>query len=161
MPGAGYLSESRPAVEIKSKTDDLVITLVELALTRPEDEREAYLKSACGTNSDLFAQALSYVEWEKRMKGFLLDPFRAPAVCERPFQPGDLLLNRFRVLREIAQGGMGIVWEAMDEKLDRRVALKCAKSGFGQQLPPEVRNAREISHPNVCKIFEIHTTTTP
>ncbi len=148
-------------MESKSKTDDLVITLVELALTRPEDEREAYLKSACGTNSDLFAQAWSYVEWEKRMKGFLLDPLRAPAACERPFQPGDLLLNRFRVLREIAQGGMGIVWEAMDEKLDRRVALKCAKSGFGQQLPPEVRNAREISHPNVCKIFEIHTTPTP
>jgi tetratricopeptide (TPR) repeat protein len=40
------------------------------------------------------------------------------------------------------------------------VALKCAKSGFGKQLPPEVRNAREISHPNVCKIFEIHTAST-
>ena len=54
----------------------------------------------------------------------------------------------------------GIVWEALDEKLDRRVALKCAKAGFGKQLPPEVRNAREISHPNVCKIFEIHTAST-
>ena len=56
---------------------------------------------------------------------------------------------------------MGIVWEAVDEKLERRVALKCAKAGFGKQLPPEVRNAREISHPNVCKIFEIHTASTP
>jgi tetratricopeptide (TPR) repeat protein/TolB-like protein len=56
---------------------------------------------------------------------------------------------------------MGIVWQAMDEKLDRMVAIKCAKAGFGKQLPPEVRNAREISHPNVCKIFEIHTASTP
>ncbi|MGH9694328.1 MAG: serine/threonine-protein kinase, partial [Bryobacteraceae bacterium] len=62
---------------------------------------------------------------------------------------------------EVAQGGMGIVWEAIDEKLERKVAIKCAKAGFGKQLPPEVRNAREISHPNVCKIFEIHTASTP
>jgi tetratricopeptide (TPR) repeat protein len=45
--------------------------------------------------------------------------------------------------------------------LERKVAIKCAKRGFGKQLPPEVRNAREISHPNVCKIFEIHTAATP
>src|SRR5262249_44494262 len=34
------------------------------------------------------------------------------------------------------------------------------KSGFHKRLPPEVRNASEISHPNVCKIFEIHTAST-
>src|SRR5439155_9255235 len=54
--------------------------------------------------------------------------------------------------------GMGIVYEAVDLKLDRRIALKCAKTGFGKRLPPEVRNATQIAHPNVCKIFEIHTT---
>ena len=55
---------------------------------------------------------------------------------------------------------MGIVYEAVDEKLERRIALKCAKIGFRKRLPPEVRNASEISHPNVCKIFEIHTAST-
>jgi serine/threonine-protein kinase len=57
----------------------------------------------------------------------------------------------------VGEGGMGTVYEAADEKLDRRVAIKCAKAGFRKQLPPEVRHAREISHKNVCKIFEIHT----
>src|SRR2546430_3337626 len=56
---------------------------------------------------------------------------------------------------------MGIVYEAVDEKLDRRIALKCAKTRFRKRLPPEVRNAREISHPNVCKISEIHTASLP
>src|SRR5258706_15374939 len=55
---------------------------------------------------------------------------------------------------------MGIVYEAVDEKLERRIALKCDKAEFRKRIPPEVRNASEISHPNVCKIFEIHTAST-
>ncbi len=137
------------------------MTLVEEALRHPEDEREAYLRRACHANSKLFNEAWSYVQWEKRMQRFLLDPLQPPPASKLPFQPGQILINRFRIVREVAQGGMGIVWEAIDQKLDRRVALKCAKAGFGTHLPPEVRNAREISHPNVCKIFEIHTASTP
>ena len=102
------------------------------------------------------------------MGRFLLDPVYiltreddAESDAEEDgFEPGELLENRFRVLREVAQGGMGIVYEAVDEKLDRRIAIKCAKSGFRKRLPPEVRHASEVSHPNVCKIFEIHTART-
>ncbi len=141
----------------KAQDDDRLMTLVEIALARPSGERERYLRDACGADSDLFDEAWDYVQWEERMNQFLLDPLIPPAPEERPFEPGEVLDGRFRILREIAQGGMGIVYEAEDEKLDRRVALKCAKAGFGHRLPPEVRNATEISHPNVCKIFEIHT----
>src|SRR5258708_10858848 len=91
------------------------------------------------------------------MKGFLLELLYSPTVNEHPFELGDLLDGRFRIEREIAQGGMGIVYEAWDEKLDRRIAIKCAKTGFRKRLPPEVRHASAISHPNVCRIFEIHT----
>jgi eukaryotic-like serine/threonine-protein kinase len=148
-------------MESKSRVEDLAMTLVEEALRRPEDEREAYLRSACGSDLKLFDEAWGHVQWEKRMQGFLLDPFQPPAADRHPFQPGQTLIKRFRLIREVAQGGMGIVWEAMDERLDRRVALKCAKAGFGKQLPPEVRNARQVGHPNVCRTFEIHTASTP
>jgi tetratricopeptide (TPR) repeat protein/TolB-like protein len=94
------------------------------------------------------------------MQGFLLDPLIPAAEDETPFEPGQLLDGRFRIVREVARGGMGIVYEAFDEKLVRCIALKCAKSGFRKRLPPEVRHASEISHPNVCKIFEIHTAST-
>jgi eukaryotic-like serine/threonine-protein kinase len=144
----------------KAQDDDLVITLVELALALPPDERESYLRTACAGDSQLFSQVWNYVQAEQRMKGFLLDPLYPPALSEHPFEPGDLLDDRFRIVREVAQGGMGIVYEALDEKLERRIALKCAKAGFGKRLPPEVRHASEISHPNVCKIFEIHTAST-
>jgi len=144
----------------KAKDDDLVMSLVDLALTHPPDQRESYLKSACGADTELFEETWSYVRWEERMNGFLLDPLYPAASYEHPFEPGELLDGRFRIVREIAQGGMGVVYEAVDEKLKRRIALKCAKTGFRKRLPPEVRNATEISHPNVCKIFEIHTTST-
>ena len=129
----------------KAQDDELVMNLVDLALSRPPDQRETYLRAACGDDTELFDQTWTYVKWEERMRGFLLDPlFPAPSL-EHPFEPGELLDGRFRIVREIAQGGMGVVYEAVDEKLQRRIALKCAKTGFGKRLPPEVRNASDIS----------------
>ena len=144
----------------KSQDDDLVMSLVDLALARRADEREACLRNACEDDHELFDQVWKYVQWEQRMNGFLLEPLYPAASNEHPFDPGELLDGRFRIVREVAQGGMGVVYEAMDEKLERRIALKCAKTGFRKRLPPEVRNATEISHPNVCKLFEIHTAST-
>src|SRR5579862_7209981 len=134
--------------------------LVESALARPADQRESYVKSVCAHDSELLEEVWKYVEWEERMKGFLLDPLYPQLISEQVFEDGELLDNRFRIVREVAQGGMGIVYEAWDEKLDRRIAIKCAKPGFLKRLPPEVLHASEIAHPNVCKIFEIHTVST-
>jgi serine/threonine protein kinase/tetratricopeptide (TPR) repeat protein len=146
--------------ENKAQDDDLVISLVELALAQPAQEREEYLRVACAGRTELFEQVWNYVQWEQRMGRFLLDPLIPSPQEEHHFESGELLDNRFRILREVAQGGMGIVYEARDEKLDRRIAIKCAKSGFRKRLPPEARHATEISHPNVCKIYEIHTAAT-
>src|SRR5262245_6207803 len=133
------------------------MNLVELTLAVPAEERESHLQKMCAEDTGLFRQVWQYVQWEVRMKGFLLDPLGSSESDEQSFRPGDVLDGRFRILREVAQGGMGIVYEAWDDKLERRIALKRAKPGFQKRLPPEVRNASEISHPNVCKIFEIHT----
>jgi serine/threonine protein kinase len=147
-------------VNAKAQDDELVMELVEMALASPPHDIERYLQEACGGDPALLLQVRSYVEWEQRMEGFLAEPLYPRAFLEHPFEPGQLLEHRFRITREIAQGGMGIVYEAVDEKLERRIALKCAKVGFRKRLPPEVRNASDISHPNVCKIFEIHTAAT-
>src|SRR5580658_4909147 len=157
MPANGCSNRRSQTVPSKLPDDDLVMSLVERAMARPIEEREAYLDSACSGDAELFGQVRSYVESEQRMNGFLLEPLLSAAEPEHPFAPGELLESRFRIVREVAQGGMGVVYEAVDEKLERRIAVKCAKAGFGKRLPPEVRHASEISHPNVCKIFEIHT----
>jgi serine/threonine-protein kinase len=153
------LNGRNPDVRNASHDDDLVIGLVESALARPPEQRAIYLRNACARDSELFDEVWKYVLAEEEMKGFLLEPLYRLA-DERPFHPGEVVAGRFQILREVAQGGMGVVYEAWDVKLDRRTAIKCAKRGFDKRLPPEVRNAREITHPNICKIFEIHTAAT-
>src|SRR5437016_1297788 len=77
------------------------------------------------------------------------------------FASGALLGGRFRIVRAVGRGGMGVVYEAFDEMLGRRVALKCARPGHHDRLPPEARAAREVSHYNVCKVHELHVLSTP
>lgn len=77
------------------------------------------------------------------------------------FAPGQLVAGRFRIVRELGRGGMGAVYQAIDEKLVRTVALKTAQPGHGHRLPPEIRAAREVSHFNVCKVHDLHSVETP
>jgi len=131
--------------------------LVESALARPPAERDSFLQSTCSEDPALWEQVWKYIRAEERMNGFLLEPLFSLTADHEFLQPGEFLEARFRVLRKIGEGGMGVVYEAFDEKLERRIAVKCAKPGFHKRLPPEVRNASAISHPNVCKVFEIHS----
>src|SRR4051812_47165689 len=161
MRAGGYSKEQEKTVQSTLlDEDDVVMRLVEDALARPQPERTAYLRQTCGTDSTLCDQALKYIEWEELMGNFLLEPLVKRAQPPNEFEPGELLIDRFRLVRKVGEGGMGTVWDAIDGKLDRRVAIKFPKNGLGRYLPPEVRNAREISHPNVCKIHEIHVART-
>ena len=145
----------------ETENDELVMTLVAATLEHQPAEREAYLRSACEHSDALFDAIWQRVRWEERMGSFLIDPLIPRQNLDPAFQPGDVLAERFRVIREVAHGGMGVVYEALDQKLGRRVAIKCARHGYRGRLPPEARNAREVSHKNVCKLHDIHTFRSP
>jgi serine/threonine protein kinase/Flp pilus assembly protein TadD len=142
----------------ETEYDERLMTLVEKALAKPQAERDAFLRAHCEADAELYEEARSRVAWEERMSGFLLDSI-IPAAFPG-FAPGDLIAGRFRIVREVGRGGMGQVYEAFDERLDRRVAVKLASRGFQARLSPEARAALEVSHPNVCKIHEIHSADT-
>ena len=68
-------------------------------------------------------------------------------------------LAHYKVLRQRGQGGMGVVYEAFDERLERRVALKLIKTGvmdptMRARFWREARTAAAIRHPNVCQVFD-------
>jgi len=88
---------------------------------------------------------------------FLLQPMVAFQDFARPFQAGQIVSERFEIVREIGDGGMGVVYEAFDRKRKQRIAIKAAKPGFQRLLSPELEGALNVRHPNVCLVNEIHT----
>jgi serine/threonine protein kinase/tetratricopeptide (TPR) repeat protein len=141
----------------RASDDDRLMSLVDAALAQPPGEREAWLRRECGADSQLFDQAHDYIESEERMGGFLLEPFCTLELFDPALEPGELLEGRFRIVREVGEGGMAIVYQAIDKKLGKGIAIKCAKAGFRTRLTPEVRHATEIADDHVCKIFDFHS----
>jgi serine/threonine protein kinase len=73
------------------------------------------------------------------------------------FADGTLVANRYEIRRRIGRGGMGQVYEAYDRILREPVALKTTTSQSSkgpERLLDEVRMARRITHPNVCRLFD-------
>jgi len=77
------------------------------------------------------------------------------------FLPGALLAGRYRIVALLGRGGMGEVYRAEDLKLGESVALKFLAPSIEKdavalaRLHVEVRNARHVSHPNVCRVYDI------
>src|SRR5712692_2056054 len=70
--------------------------------------------------------------------------------------PGTVLGGRYRVVSLIGSGGMGEVYRADDLKLGQPVALKfLSRRADPQRLVEEVRVGRQVSHPNVCRLYDI------
>jgi len=141
-----------------AEQDDDVMKILTAALQKPPAEREAYLRIACEGNDELYREVADTVTWEQRMGGFLLHPMVILQDPTRGFCAGQIVSDRFEIVREIGEGGMGIVYEALDRKRRQRVALKFAKAGFQRLLSPELEGALKVRHPNICLVNEIHTT---
>ena len=82
---------------------------------------------------------------------------------EGRFLPGTLIGGRYRIIALLGRGGMGEVYRADDLSLGQQVALKflpeaAADEEMLERFRNEVRTARRISHPNVCRVFDIGQT---
>src|ERR1044071_3991174 len=77
------------------------------------------------------------------------------------FAPGRIVAGRYRIVSLLGSGGMGEGYRADDIKLEQPVALKFLPSALARdpvllaRLHDEVRLGRQVSHPNVCRIYDI------
>ncbi len=78
------------------------------------------------------------------------------------FHTGEILASRFRIVSYLARGGMGELYEAEDLELREHVALKTILSTIAkdertiQHFKREVHLARQVTHPNVCRIYDVY-----
>lgn len=85
-------------------------------------------------------------------------------IDNEPVSPGDVLCDRFVVRRAIASGGMGTVYEALDQALDTPVALKIIRQDIAHdpevldRFRREVAVARRLTHKNLCRTFDLEKT---
>jgi serine/threonine protein kinase/tetratricopeptide (TPR) repeat protein len=138
--------------------DDRVMALATEALSRLSGDRDRFLQLACQNDPGLYHDVSEVVSWEERMCGFLCQPlidFVDIENLDRPFKPSQLVADRYEIIREVGEGGMGVVYEANDLKLEHRIAIKCPKLGY-DRLPPELRSALKVRHRNICLVNDIH-----
>ncbi len=81
-------------------------------------------------------------------------------------EAGQTLLQ-YRLIEQIGEGGMGVVWKAKDTTLDREVGIKFLPAGFSADPERLARFEREakvlasLSHPNIAGIYGLHEVPSP
>ncbi|HUA63071.1 MAG TPA: serine/threonine-protein kinase [Verrucomicrobiae bacterium] len=87
-----------------------------------------------------------------------------PTADEGRFVPGTVVAARYRIISLLGRGGMGEVYRATDLALGQQVALKFLPESLGRddraiaRFYNEVRMARQVTHPNVCRVYDIGST---
>jgi serine/threonine-protein kinase len=122
---------------------------------------------ACGAPLVLSSQAATE-RWAegagpaaRRAPGALSSSTPSSAISGERFAPGTVLGGRYRIASRLGKGGMGEVYRADDLKLSHVVALKFLPEQLVADAPRlarfhhEVKIARQISHPNVCRVYDI------
>jgi tetratricopeptide (TPR) repeat protein len=118
------------------------------AVERPPEERRAAIAELCGSDETLRREAESLLAFHEE----------EGAPEEATFNAGDVFAGRYRMIARIGRGGMGDVWRADDLVLNTPVALKLlysTASAGRSRILNEVRLARQITHPAVCRVFDV------
>jgi Flp pilus assembly protein TadD len=88
-------------------------------------------------------------------------PTRTLKIPGIEIRPGQTIAGKYRIVRKLGRGGMGVVYEAEDLRLKRTVALKFLPPGLTAEAEArerfihEARAASSLDHPNICTIHEV------
>jgi eukaryotic-like serine/threonine-protein kinase len=140
-----------------------VRTLFEQALDLNPVERTAWVRREAHDDTDVCAEVLSLLDYDRRAGHFLSEPIvgRVPElVTDDGFQPGDRL-GVYTITRLLGAGGMGRVYLAVDGRLGRPVALKVLAPELTRvakqrdRLRREARAAAALTHPGICTVYAL------
>ena len=129
------------------------------ALDLPTSERAHYVAELMARDQQLGVQLASLLRAHVQTQSTWSDP--SSHADEIPiFSPGEVILDRFQIVRLLGSGGMGDVYETNDWETER-IALKAIRQDLVQnrevflQFRNEVRLARRVGGPHICRIHEL------
>jgi eukaryotic-like serine/threonine-protein kinase len=128
------------------------------ALEVPAGKRKAFIADACGTDALLRQEVESLLAFHEETERTAVPAVAGVGTTPPRFAAGQAFAGRYRMIARLGRGGMGEVWRADDLVLGTAVALKfirSASSGTRADILNEVRLARQITHPAVCRVFDV------
>jgi serine/threonine-protein kinase len=143
--------------------DELTVQAAELfkrVLDRPPERRAAFLNEACGEDLELRCEVESLLEFSDQGDEFLEQP--AIEIALKSFLHGalkpDQRIGTCKVVAQIGSGGMGEVYLAHDQKLNRQVALKLVRFGTGgeetaRHFLREAQILASLNHRNIAQLY--------
>jgi serine/threonine protein kinase len=142
------------------------------AIQLAPEQRQAFLDQACGTNQELRQEVESLLKSHEAPGSFLTSPaFETPPNLEgtanhQPLveRPGTVI-GPYKLLEQIGEGGMGIVYLAEQQPVRRQVALKLIKPGMdSKQVLARFEAERQalalMNHPHIAKVHDPGSTPT-
>lgn len=141
--------------------------IVERVSELSSEDRERELREYC-TDPEMESEARRLLSNLCEAGDFLEQPHPIASAFRGEhspkFEPGDRILARFEVIRLLGAGGMGEVYEVADHVVGERVALKTLRPWAAngpdaiERLRSELRRARKVTHPGVCRLHEFFET---
>jgi len=144
--------------------------ILEQAIDLPPDRRAAYLDGACAGDAALRAEIEILIGAEARAGTFLEAPVDLADLREPPgpdlpdptetMPPAGTTIGPYRIVRELGRGGMGVVYEAEQQRPRRPVALKVilggrhVDAGTIRMFQREADSLARLKHPAIASIYE-------
>ena len=138
-----------------------VDSLLQSVLERRPEDREAFLRQACGDDHRLESEVRSLLALERKAGSFLQTPVMEADLPKTTSSLAGKTISHYRVIEKLAEGGMGTVWKARDTRLSRYVALKLLHAAAlndperKRRFVQEARAASALNHPNIITIHDI------
>ena len=132
------------------------------ALDVPREERAAFLVKACRDSPAVKKVVEALLEENDRLSGFLSDPpyKNAKDTAHVGLAPG-ARLGRYTIVDQLGAGGMGVVYRARDEKLEREVAIKIVSKGVlaseeaRRHFRREALALAKLSHAHIAAVYDV------
>ena len=134
--------------------------IFERALERPASERTTFVQEICGEDRALLTDILSLLNANEKADHLFRDIAES---ITAPSSPNQLAqhVGPFKILESLGSGGMGVVFKALDTRLDRHVALKFLSPELSrsqaarERLFQEAKTVSALDHPNLCTLYDL------